>query len=228
MKKNINIQEQDWELLARYLSGESSPEEEILIKKRIDEDDSFREEFEYLRTNWKNVDLYFKSHQFNDEKAWRRLKTKLNKPVRKTRIMTMMRVAAAILLVIGAGYLIYNFSSSYRNFNPRNMIVVTDSTEILRNIVLPDGSHVQLNISSKLSFPNTFTGSTREVTITGEAFFEVVHNPKMPFIIHAAGSKIKVLGTSFNVKAYSKTNIVEVIVKSGKVQFLHDDTLLQK
>ncbi|MDP4184294.1 MAG: DUF4974 domain-containing protein, partial [Bacteroidota bacterium] len=71
-------------------------------------------------------------------------------------------------------------------------------------------------------------GNTREVSIEGEAFFEVSHNPKMPFIIHAAGSRIKVLGTSFNVKAYSKTNIVEVIVKSGKVQFLHDDTLLQK
>ncbi len=86
---------------------------------------------------------------------------------------------------------------------------------------LPDKSTVWLNAESSITFPTAFTGSSREVTITGEAYFEVVHNSKQPFRVHAAGQTIEDIGTSFNVNAYTdepavKTTLVEGIVKADK------------
>ena len=82
----------------------------------------------------------------------------------------------------------------------------------------PDGSIVTLNRNSKLIFPKHFTKNVREVTITGEAFFDVKPNTSKPFIINAGNVQVKVLGTSFNVCAYPGTETVEVVVESGKVQ----------
>jgi ferric-dicitrate binding protein FerR (iron transport regulator) len=61
---------------------------------------------------------------------------------------------------------------------------------------LPDGTKVSLNRGSKISYPSTFEGQTREITLQGEAFFDVAHDAQHPFIIHAQGADIKVLGTS--------------------------------
>jgi ferric-dicitrate binding protein FerR (iron transport regulator) len=77
---------------------------------------------------------------------------------------------------------------------------------------------VALNSNSKLVFPKQFTGNTREVTIYGEAFFDVKPNREKPFIITAGNAQVKVVGTSFNVCAYPENETVEVVVKTGKVQ----------
>jgi transmembrane sensor len=82
---------------------------------------------------------------------------------------------------------------------------------------LPDGSVVFLNNNTVLAYPADFEGDTRELSLLGEAFFKVQRNESKPFIIHANGSDVKVLGTSFNIKAYTKN--VKVSVETGKVQF---------
>ncbi|UOE51831.1 FecR domain-containing protein [Mucilaginibacter sp. SMC90] len=85
-------------------------------------------------------------------------------------------------------------------------------------LVLSDGSKVCLNSASSLSFPTKFTGKTREVTITGEAYFEVAKNPKMPFRVKSDNTTVEVLGTHFNIMAYNdeaemKTTLLEGSVK---------------
>jgi ferric-dicitrate binding protein FerR (iron transport regulator) len=94
-------------------------------------------------------------------------------------------------------------------------------------IKLPDGSMVKLNRGSTLTYPEEFSGKIREVTLTGEAFFNVTRNPKKPFIIKTNGASIKVLGTSFNVYAYDESSTVEVIVRTGKVE-LHEQVVSEK
>lgn len=69
-------------------------------------------------------------------------------------------------------------------------------------LILPDGSKVFLNAASSLVFPSQFTGSKREVTLTGEAYFEITRNPSQPFLVTSAGQQLKVLGTHFNISAY--------------------------
>lgn len=87
-------------------------------------------------------------------------------------------------------------------------------------IVLSDGSAVWLNASSSIRFPSRFEGADRRVQISGEAFFEVQHNPKMPFIVETDSIAIKVLGTKFNVNTNNKEKITTTLV-SGSVKLIH-------
>lgn len=85
------------------------------------------------------------------------------------------------------------------------------------NITLADGTKVWLNGGSKLTYPESFRGEKREVTLVGEAFIDVTHDPEKAFIVHTGNVRTQVLGTSFNVKAYSEDSFIKVDVKSGKV-----------
>jgi len=116
-----------------------------------------------------------------------------------------------------------------------NLIVNNDTIEVksknkstaLNQIIIPygkrsdirlaDGTHVWLNSGSTLSYPTEFSGSLREVYLSGEAFFEVTPNVKKPFYVNTRDVKIKVLGTSFNVCAYSDDNTVQTVLVRGKV-----------
>ena len=91
---------------------------------------------------------------------------------------------------------------------------------IKSTIQLADGSKVWLNADSKIQYPETFEGHTREVYLNGEAFFEVARNPEKPFIIHLANGTVRVLGTSFNIRAYDNEKVVETSVSTGKVAFI--------
>ena len=96
------------------------------------------------------------------------------------------------------------------------------SKEGNHEVTLPDGSKITLNVDSKLTFPKAFSDSLREVTLTGEAFFDITHNQKKPFIVNANKIKIKVLGTSFNVKSYNMDEKIETTLVTGKVELIKD------
>lgn len=84
--------------------------------------------------------------------------------------------------------------------------------------VLPDGSRVWLNAGSKLVFGKNFGENLREVTLTGEAFFDVAKNPDIPFVIHTNTLDIRVLGTQFNVKSYPTDKTTETSLIRGSVE----------
>ncbi len=85
-------------------------------------------------------------------------------------------------------------------------------------LVLADGTKVWLNAGSKLQYPSVFTGNNREVTLEGEAYFDVQHDAGHPFIVHAALQTIQVLGTEFNVHAYADEKDIITSLVEGKVQ----------
>lgn len=85
-------------------------------------------------------------------------------------------------------------------------------------LVLADGTAVWLNASSSIRFPTLFTGNLREVTITGEAYFEVAENPQRPFIVHAGDASVEVLGTHFNIMAYDNEPALETSLLQGAVK----------
>jgi ferric-dicitrate binding protein FerR (iron transport regulator) len=91
-------------------------------------------------------------------------------------------------------------------------------------ITLPDGSEVWLNAGTKLQYADAFANGKRELTLTGEAYFDVKHDPQHPFIIHTGRLDVKVLGTAFNVKAYPGDSLMETTLIRGKVEidFIHD------
>lgn len=87
-----------------------------------------------------------------------------------------------------------------------------------RVLHLPDGSTVTLNKNSRLDYTPGFTGIAREVYLTGEAFFDIVRAPGKPFLVHTGKVTTRVLGTSFNIRAYPSDKAIEITVAHGRVQ----------
>lgn len=86
------------------------------------------------------------------------------------------------------------------------------------SIKLPDGTTVRLNTDSRLTYISFAAGKTREVTLVGEAYFDVAHDSSRPFIIHTGKINIKVLGTSFNVRNYPQDKELETSLIKGKIE----------
>ena len=85
-------------------------------------------------------------------------------------------------------------------------------------MILPDGTQVWLNSDSKIQYNKSFDDTIREVTLDGEAYFDVVKNPKRPFIVHTSYIDIRVLGTAFNVKSYAQEKTIETTLIHGSVE----------
>jgi len=96
------------------------------------------------------------------------------------------------------------------------------------NLVLPDGTKVWLNAGSKLNYDKNYGNAIREVSLTGEAYFDVVKNPEKPFIIHASKIDIKVLGTAFNVKSYPGEKTIETSLIRGSIEITFKDRPSEK
>ncbi len=96
-------------------------------------------------------------------------------------------------------------------------------------IELPDGSQVWLNAASSIHFPTAFVGKERRVEISGEAYFEVAQNKSMPFIVKVNSAEVQVLGTHFNVMAYSEESAVKTTLLEGSVRFVNgmDNSILK-
>jgi transmembrane sensor len=114
------------------------------------------------------------------------------------------------------GELIYNASGSTDQAVVFNSIVTPKGGQY--HIILPDGSKAWLNAASSLRFPTSFTGKERNVEMTGEVYFEVAHNPKMPFVVKTKDTEITVLGTHFNVMAYADEKVLKTTLLEGSVK----------
>jgi ferric-dicitrate binding protein FerR (iron transport regulator) len=86
------------------------------------------------------------------------------------------------------------------------------------HMTLPDGTKVWLNAGSRIHYEKSFGEQGREISLVGEAFFDVASNPKKPFIIHTAKLDIRVLGTSFNVKSYPSDKTTEATLVRGMIE----------
>lgn len=150
------------------------------------------------------------------ELIWSALNSRIqpDAPARVYRIKPWLWKAAAVALLAGlsAAWLWYR-QAPYR-------LEVATTIGKVQHITLPDGSQVWLNAKSRLQYNNWKPGKPREVVLNGEAFFDIAQKAQQPFIIHTQTVDIRVLGTSFNVKAYSEDGNTETTLVTGKVQIV--------
>lgn len=136
----------------------------------------------------------------------------------KKRILTIITRAAAILLFPVLSLFLYtNLSDKERYAANLNELEVETPAGSRMHIELGDGTKVFLNHGSKLKYPYRFDGDFRKVFLTGEAYFEVAHNAKVPFIVGTNRLDVKATGTAFNVSAYPDDDAVETTLVEGKV-----------
>ena len=229
MKTNQHIDDKNWELLAKSIYDENpevAAEESKSVVKEIFSSES---EGEQLLKMTKQVDLYFDLKKYPIEQAWGKVESRIhhrissgNTIIRKLISNPIYRFAAAIL--IAAVLLVSGYEVFYNPSATEVMLELTSANKVLNTFTLPDGTLVTLNSDTKVFYPKKFGRKTREISIEGEAFFEVKPNKNKPFIIHAGKAQIKVVGTSFSVSAYPETKLVEVIVQTGKVQVMNKMT----
>ncbi len=148
--------------------------------------------------------------------------TKTVKSLTLSVVANWITKAAAILLIPVLSFLFYTLSEKKIESDKYAKLAV-DSIEVVaplgsRTVVqLSDGSVVHLNYGSKIKYPQFFSGNTRDVTLTGEGFFKIAHNPEKTFIVKAGNLNIKAVGTTFNVLAYPDDNVIETTLVNGKV-----------
>lgn len=138
----------------------------------------------------------------------------IKSPKRNEHLKMWLLPTIAALLVLGV--LIFFFTPKQ---DEHDVIVYSSKRGVKNKLVLPDGTKVWLNADSKLTLSKLFGNSaTREVNLSGEAYFEVAHDKKHPFIISANAIKVKVLGTVFNLKAYPEDKDTETTLIQGSVE----------
>ncbi|MCE6989793.1 FecR family protein [Dyadobacter sp. CY323] len=163
------------------------------------------------------------------ESVFEKIETIENKGKRIAWKVPLWAAAAVVTALLGLA-LLYNFTNQ-RSSPKYSQLVSNASKKYVLNEVenkskvtmlvnLPDGSSAILRKGSKLSYPNHFGLEAREVFLTGEAFFEIVRSPQRPFYVYTNEVTTKVLGTSFNVRAYQDDKEVLVSVKTGRVSVL--------
>ena len=178
-----------------------------------------------LKKNWESIEPEEGKIRVDTDQAWMNLRNRLEddgllsdpgyRASRKIMLPQMMRVAVAVILLVGLtiiSYLILTPDSS----SVRLAVSTTDNQEF--GIVLPDGSEVDLNAHSKFEYRLEESG-IRSVKLTGEAWFSVSSDPVHPFIVEAGSGVIKVTGTSFSVRTDPDKDRIEVYVASGSVRF---------
>ncbi|MCG8311183.1 MAG: FecR domain-containing protein [Cytophagales bacterium] len=130
----------------------------------------------------------------------------------------MIRSAAIFLLVISFIFIIYRYQRESLPTTHNNEIIVKANPRGQKlSVVLPDGTKAKLNSDSRLEYPVSFSNSSRQVKLIGEAFFDVTHDKDRPFMVKTDNVTTTVLGTAFNVNAYPEAPSVEVALVEGSV-----------
>ncbi len=219
------------ELLIKYLNSSCTDKEFDELVGWLEKEASNKESESWGFEDWKSFEPDYKLK--NGEKYSALLdkihhEINLKNQSKKSSVITMRKVAswlsraAAILFIPLLGVLFYTLSNNNIQSN-KYVDLTVDSLEIIapigsRAVVqLSDGTEVNLNYGSKIKYPRNFTGDTRGITLVGEAYFDVAHNPDRPFIVKTGKLNIKALGTEFNVLAYPDDDIVETTLVKGKV-----------
>lgn len=160
-----------------------------------------------------------KISKVNVENAWGKIRNKRQSAGIFKTIQITFKYAAAIFVFLLAGYYFASYRINLVDQDTYTVFTILNSE--MGNVVLPDGTRVKLNSSSELKFPVQFVNS-REVFLSGEAYFDVKSNPDNPFLVHIDDFTIKVTGTRFNVKSYPDSNS-ETTLEEGKITIINNE-----
>ena len=149
----------------------------------------------------------------------------------KPKGIRIKKVAGAILVLLMICTGVWFFTEQKTTIKTTPVVALSTVKKFTQRaeqkyLLLPDSTQVWLNVASTLEFPETFEENKRVVYLVGEAYFDVIHADKVPFLVHTNNIVTKVIGTAFNIKAFPDQLDVIVSVKRGKVQVSKNDKVL--
>ncbi len=206
-------------LIIRLFSGEANLEDKRKIAEWLDLSIENRRLFSDLREIWLSSGIQTNADNYNLEEAIRNFREQISgKRSLKNQfnLLQFVKYAAIFILILALPVCYY--------IGTRNAGLDTSATTIScafgdkSSITLPDSSKVWLNSGSKLTFSSDFKHGARKVFLEGEAFFSITKDKNHPFQVKTTDIEIEVLGTDFNVKAYSDENLVATTLVEGSLK----------
>jgi len=204
-----------------YLAGEP----DINDEKGFPANDEFRE----LEKTWDLAGSAYSYRNSDPDLAWSKLNNMLSADAKIVPLkrFNLLRYAAIFVGLVALGSITFMLTNRpSKNIKELSALAVAEMKTIqtianpsqITSIVLPDGTTVKMNANSTLQYPAQFSAGTRKVMLSGEAYFEVVHDASNPFIVELNNMEVEDLGTSFMISAYPGKAGVEVNVTSGSVR----------
>lgn len=200
----------DQELLHRYIAGDATRSEKEEVARWLDADKNNMKEFLAQRklydiSIWQQEQVPVAGETSPVKKQW----------TLRTAAIELSKIAAVFIL---AFTLAYSFLSDQSATDPASMQTIFVPPGQRAELTLTDGTKVWLNAKTTFTFPNKFTADSRNVTLDGEGYFDVTKDTQKPFIVKTEQYDIKVLGTEFNVTAYSGSSSFETALLKGAVE----------
>ena len=220
--------ERIWFLLSRSLSGDASEQDKEELNRLLQQQPELMQQYEMLHQLWA-INTPANEEPAAGDKIDRILQLAAVENGDKQSVSPVVRIkkwrklywAAAIIAALSISSWLFIEWKNKQRVLAANEVVAPKGSKT--RTILPDGSTVWLNAGSRIVYAN-FNGPVREITLEGEAYFDVVSvmsattHQKKPFIVHAGAIDIKVLGTAFNVKSYPEEKTIETTLIRGLVQ----------
>lgn len=215
-----------YNMIGKQLAGELNEMEEQQFDKWLKDSPDNRSTYDVMQKSWEvESEVKIKAQQ---GKLFDKIVDEIGEAefekyeqARVIPIRRFMNYAAAIILVAVASVVIWNLSDQVDQTDEIALVTKSNPKGQKSTIHLPDGSKVVLNAGSSLSYPSAFTGTIREIALSGEAYFDVMKNPNQPFIVTTKNVSVRALGTAFNVN--SSTENIEVALTEGVVEITKDN-----
>jgi len=225
MKQLNNIED----LLRKFNAGDLSPRESKEFTKILKEGDNNKELKAILTAYWEKAENAYL--EAPTDKLLERLKTRMaNTEVKVSSstahklMLTFMKYAAVVMITFGLTWYAKDLTREPSKLAalPNSQMLHANEISVLygskSKITLPDGSVVNLNSGSTLRYPAHFNTLNRNVSMEGEAYFDVKKDPAHPFYVKTNGVTVRVLGTKFNIKSYPDEKTVETTLVTGRVE----------
>lgn len=217
MNLNQDDSERD-EILHRYFMGELSTDERADVDSWVAEsDENLRlfNETEIFTKDLKGLAYYRNEVAVEADQSWDEFRKEHKiRAIKPQRNFGFLKYAASIVVVAASAFSVYYYQQL-----PQNQLVA--SSELVKEIVLTEGSIISLNKNSTLQYQEPFQNNERRVSLDGEAYFDITANEDKPFVVEAGEAEIRVLGTQFFVD--ETDNKIEVKVEEGKVLVSHKE-----
>lgn len=219
------------EAVIRFFRKEADEADLAWLRRWLAESSENQRRFDEYQDLWLAMECKTGPNEYNPDAAWEKLFNNTTAQQKEADVPRLVRfpfwknflkIAAMIIVAFSAGAVTMHILSGKKGTAAAitEHVVPYGSRSV---VTLPDGSKVWLNSGSRIIYSQDFNLGSREVTMEGEAYFDVIPNRKLPFEVNACDIKIKVLGTAFNVKAYPEENVIETTVERGKVNLLGRD-----
>lgn len=209
-------EDKEWQLMAKYLSEEVNYFEKSRFEEKLKHDKGGENLYLEAKKIWDETGYALQYNKIDNDKAYAEViktidanKKNSHSKRRNITIISLISTIAAVLVIL---FVVINPLST----NSELISFFTENSN--QELILDDGSHVELNKYSSIQYPQQFKGENRMVNFKGEGFFNIARNEEKPFVVKVGPVAVRVLGTTFNIKAQPLSEFIEVVVENGKVE----------